>query len=128
MTDRKSLAAGEQVYRESWESDGSPGIPGKQAERPVLQREYLKYSQIVNCKRCGQKKAILEVCKGCPELDKQDCAQCGNKFGKHTFGYGSKKNRRGWVFNDGKIAQVCYPANDPVKQNLDQTGRYSDIF
>lgn len=71
--------------------------------------------QRYRCNRCGVEKAYFDKCKGCEELMKIKCSDCGRILGEHTMQYGARKRRRLWI-HPLNWPKICKPTNDPIQQ------------
>src|SRR3990167_6470983 len=94
MTDRKSLAAGEEDWEPYLQEPEIPAFP-EVIDHPGMP-EPLDHGRIVECDRCGTQKAYFDRCSGCPEFDQKLCV-CGHKAVNHSDGRGSRTNAKIWV-------------------------------
>lgn len=88
MTDRKSLAAGD-------EGGDEPPIKAGKLE-PAFGQEKLDRGRIVKCERCNTEKAFFDRCPGCQEFNKKTCV-CGHLAAIHSVGLGARTRKRMWV-------------------------------
>lgn len=118
MTDRKSLAAGEDMW-EAYEQELAPAPTARpvvfSAIEPEGPPERMQMGSIVNCDRCGQpREYFARSCVGCKALDQLMCP-CGHTGAVHHYGRGTRTRRRMWTC-PGEGIRVCKDFPDPIKQ------------